>query len=152
LNAILAPMVFDALLEYPLMIAVACILLPRLGLSNENPWTRMVDIIVPSCLCAFGIIAAVFFLFQDAAIREYAANKVVTWQVSWGDDAAKWISTRGPQEQSHLHHERGFFGVVRVRSYNDLLGEYHYLQHGNINHGLQRVKFSANGETTVYAP
>jgi hypothetical protein len=26
------------------------------------------------------------------------------------------------------------------------------LQHGNINHGLQRVKFSANGETTVYAP
>src|SRR5262249_43426983 len=71
---------------------------------------------------------------------------------SWGEDAAQWIRTRGPREQSHLHHERGFFGVVRVRSYTDLLGEYHYLQHGNINHGLQRVKFSANGETTVYAP
>jgi hypothetical protein len=152
LNAVLAPMVFDTLLEYPVMIVAACLLLPRLGLSTKHPWTRMVDMVVPACLVAFGLIAGFYFLLHDASVREYVAGKVQRWPVSWNEAAAKWVRSRAPREPTLLHHERGFFGVVRVRSTETWQGEYHYMQHGNINHGMQRVRYYENGSASIFAP
>jgi hypothetical protein len=155
-NAILAPIVFDTLIEYPLVIALACILLPRLGIGHLNPWTRLVDLLVPACLCAFGLVAAFYFLMHDAGIREYTAKRIAKLPVSWNEKAAGWIQNLVPGEYGILHAERGFFGVVRVRKalWPDAVwrGEYHYLQHGNINHGLQRLQLSQNMEAPIFAP
>jgi hypothetical protein len=151
-NAILAPIVFDTLLEYPVMIVAACLLLPRLGLSTKHPWTRLVDMVVPACLVAFGLIAGFYFLLHDTSVREYVAGKVQRWPVSWNQNAARWVRSRAPREAPLLYHERGFFGVVRVRSTESWQGEYHYMQHGNINHGMQRVRYNERGETSIFAP
>jgi hypothetical protein len=151
-NTVLAPMAFPSVLEYPLMIGLACLLLPRLGLSVEKPWTRMVDLVVPSCLCAFGLVALFFFLMRDAGIREYIAERVERMAWARSESDAKWIRGLGPPEQDLLHRERGFFGVVRVRQSKNWAGVYHYLQHGNIWHGLQRVQPSPQLEAVVCAP
>lgn len=151
-NAVLAPMAFNSLLEYPLVIALACLLLPRLGLSTAHPWTRLVDMVVPACLCAFGLLAGFFFLMRDAGVRDYIAQKVQDLPVSWNATAGDWVRQHGPREHDLLHRERGFFGVVRVRSWNGWQGEYHSLQHGNINHGMQRVVFTPEGAAAIYAP
>src|SRR5262249_31289103 len=64
-NAVVAPIAFNSLLEYPLVIALACVLLPQLGLPARNPWTRMMDMVVPACICGFGLAAAFVFLSRD---------------------------------------------------------------------------------------
>src|SRR5204863_5965692 len=70
---------------------------------------------------------------------------------SWMN-TAQWVRQHAPRENDLLHRERGFFGVVRVRGYTGWQGKYHYLQHGNIWHGLQRVQFSPAGQAAIYAP
>src|SRR5262249_39162953 len=151
-NAIIAPVAFNSLIEYPLVMAFACMLLPRLDVPAENGVGRWLDLLLPACLGTFGVIAAFFFLMQDAPLREYVADKVQRLPVSWSANARDWVRQLGASESSVLHRERGFFGIVRVRSWQDLQGEYHSLQHGNINHGMQRVHFSTQGEAVIYAP
>ena len=46
-NALLAPVIFKALTEYPLMIAVACLLRPASGLRTQKPNARYLDFIIP---------------------------------------------------------------------------------------------------------
>ena len=46
-NALLAPVIFKALTEYPLMVAVACLLRPASGLRTQKPNARYLDFIIP---------------------------------------------------------------------------------------------------------
>jgi predicted O-methyltransferase YrrM len=151
-NAMIAPVVFDSIIEYPAMIAVACLLLPRLDMRPEQGMARWLDLLVPACLCAFGLVAGFFFLMRDEPLRESLARQVARWPVPASADIADWIRRRGQPEPTVLHRERSFFGVVRVRSEYGWQGEYHYLQHGFIKHGVQRVYFSPTGEALIYAP
>jgi predicted O-methyltransferase YrrM len=151
-NTVLAPLAFQSVLEYPLMIALACLLLPRLGLNRQNAWGRMMDLVMPSCLCAFGLVALFFFLMRDPGIREYVAERVERMALARSSSDAAWIRGLGTPERDLLHRERGFFGVVRVRQNANWKGRYHYLQHGNIWHGLQRIQPTPQLEAAVCAP
>lgn len=54
-NALVAPVAFNALVEYPLMMMVACLLLPPLGLPrDEGGWARRADLALASVFVAVG--------------------------------------------------------------------------------------------------
>jgi hypothetical protein len=58
-NGLLAPVVFNSHLEYPLMMMAACLLLPPLGVSRDNYWARVADI----ALCAVFVLVGGTLLF-----------------------------------------------------------------------------------------
>lgn len=58
-NALLAPLVFTRLLEYPIALVMACLLLPSTGQVSTARWNRIVDLSLPTVLIllAVGLIA-----------------------------------------------------------------------------------------------
>lgn len=53
-NALLAPLIFTSIAEYPITIVLACLALPALGSGKSNRWTRIIDLGVPA---VFGMLA-----------------------------------------------------------------------------------------------
>jgi hypothetical protein len=77
-NSIVAPLVFDRIIEYPLLFAVVCLLRPRFGSSPapRNGWSRLVT----ATSVSFGLIASVCFIveampyapaFQETRVRNF---------------------------------------------------------------------------------
>jgi hypothetical protein len=161
-NTVVAPLAFNSLVEYPLVMAGACLLLPQLGLSETNPAKRLTDLLVPSALAAFGVVAAFIFLMRDPTIEEFFYHQTQRLPLSWQQHTSDWVQQFTPIEHGVLHAERGFFGVVRVRlGYDERAeglpipkwqGRYHVMQHGAINHGMQRMQLSPAGAAVIHAP
>jgi spermidine synthase len=55
-NGLLAPLVFNGIVEYHLMMVVACLLLPPLALSREAGWARLADLVLAGVFTATGLI------------------------------------------------------------------------------------------------
>jgi hypothetical protein len=53
-NALLAPVIFSGLVEYPLAMMLACWMAPPLGPSNESSWGRRFDVILGCLFAGFG--------------------------------------------------------------------------------------------------
>jgi hypothetical protein len=53
-NALLAPLIFTSIAEYPITIVLACLALPALSQGKTNRWTRVIDFGVPA---VFGLLA-----------------------------------------------------------------------------------------------
>jgi spermidine synthase len=108
-NAVLAPQLFNRILEYPLIIVVACLLRPHFWPKTPafGPEGSRAQEVLPGTTCwlVFGLAAGYFF-----------------YQGSYG-----------PLRQSIKLIERNFFGVVSVR------GNASFLQmiHGTTSHGMQ---------------
>src|SRR5262249_19104427 len=51
-NALVAPVLFDRLLEYPLVLVVACLLLPPPGVKPAAPRPALGDVVLPAGLAA----------------------------------------------------------------------------------------------------
>ena len=58
-NALFAPLVFHAIIEYQLVLMVACLLLPPLGYSRENTWARRADIALAGVFLVVGVLLLV---------------------------------------------------------------------------------------------
>src|SRR5207244_8376403 len=61
-NALLAPLLFDRVVEYPLVIAGACLLLPRLTVPSSPRWFRWADAGLAAALGVFGLIVGSYLL------------------------------------------------------------------------------------------
>ena len=155
LTALVAPIVFDRIVEYPLVMILACLLRPAdAGDSQERalgsgPAGRL-DVAWPLALAALtaGLVLAtprlkiaseqarVAWMFAVPAILCYIfVARPVRFALGL---AAFWLAAQlyaGPQGQP-LFEERTFFGVLRVTT--DPRGEFHQLVHGNTIHGRQR--------------
>jgi hypothetical protein len=59
-NALVAPLVFNAIVEYPLAMVVACLLLPSLAAGKETTWGRRVDVLL--ALMFLGVGGLLIFL------------------------------------------------------------------------------------------
>jgi hypothetical protein len=55
-NGLVAPVAFNAIIEYQLMMVVACLLLPPLGSGRESRWARWVDIALGGVILAIGAV------------------------------------------------------------------------------------------------
>jgi hypothetical protein len=149
-TALIAPHVFNWVAEYPILIALAALCRPGLGLPRDRTRRYLL----------FGGVAAaaavlVVWLLNAIVIDETA----LTWAVAalLGSAMLLWriplafaaviaftlLVNHSVIEQDGAISVRSFFGVSRVFDTAD--GQFRLLQHGTTLHGGQRIR-QANGE------
>jgi spermidine synthase len=163
-NALLAPLVFDRILEYPLTLALACLALPcavaaapsaidrcrdlawpgALGLATAGlvrllalaPQGRTVEIVLKSSCGVALVVAFVAFRHRPARLALGVGTLMMV--------GATWSTGEGRV----LHRERSFFGVLKVTE--DAGRGLRSLVHGNTLHGQQSLDPSRRGEPLAY--
>src|SRR5262249_10067583 len=131
-NALVAPLVFDAVLEYPLVVALACLLLPRVGWQTERPGLRRLDIGLSATVGLFGAVVGGFLVARAYLAPQRARNLNDPWR----RPAEQFATTYNADQNTLLHRERSFFGVLSID--DDGPGRHHLLTHGTTAHGVQQ--------------
>jgi hypothetical protein len=157
-NALAAPLLFDSILEYPLAIALACMLRP--GPAPARAGINWADFALPAAL------AAVFALFvhRDIHPLQQGATAIVLYLEAVG--LALYVMHARPLRfglavaaallaMPHLHNvdevlarHRSFFGVHAVLK--DREGGFHVLMHGITVHGAQHLDRAQRLEPTTF--
>ena len=145
-NVIVAPQIFDSVLEYPIAIILAALLRPTLAKRSDTD--RVLDFVLPAILCAlivvlmrsgfpppkwgakapvwiFGVYALVVLCFQRHSLRFALGVAAIFVGAALG---------RG-KDETLLFRGRSFFGVYRVMAYP----KHHALQNGTTTHGGQSI-------------
>jgi hypothetical protein len=157
-NALVAPAMFDSVLEYPLTILIACAVRPR---SAEQPssarpgwdlalvaaacavlvWTRLGDADRPATAAA--IVSSVVV----AMVCLRVSRDPLRFTVAIGLLVIAAIVT-GRARPGILLQERNFFGVREVREYPEK--QLRMLMHGTTSHGAQSMDPSRRLEPVSY--
>jgi hypothetical protein len=159
LSALLAPLLFNSVLEYPLAIALACWLRPKR--DAETRWqATALDVALPlvlfaatrpglfqflpeasrsgavfAALCALAFIA---FIVRDRPLRFALCIAALL----------SFIPDRAITDLKLLLELRSFFGVHRVASSQE--GAVHVLTHGTTIHGMQYTDPARRCEPLMY--
>lgn len=159
-NALVAPLVFPTVIEYPLVLVLACALRPPRE-STDSTKLGASDVAFPAGVGAF---ALAMMVWLDAAnskapltlLLAFIVPTVVCFSFSRRPVrfalgvAALMVAGAGyaaTQEQV-LHRGRSFFGVHRV--FEDPEGGLRYLVHGGIIHGAQHLEAKRRREPSMY--
>ncbi len=158
-NALVAPLVFDSVAEYPLALVLACLLRPR---SPDGSQVNRLDLGLPLMLGASAI--AALWLASTAGASEVLARTTVFGaallaclvsagrrvRLGLGVGAVVLVSTLplGERATTTLFRERTFFGVVQVEE--DRAAGLHRLVHGNTTHGAQSTDPGRRREPLTY--
>jgi hypothetical protein len=158
-NALLAPVIFNSVAEYPLVMLLACLLLPATGDQREEGRARWMDLLIPAGillliltltlvsktlslgrvpLIVMVLVAPMFFLFRKRPLRLVLCLAAVMVGASFV----------GGVSDTTLHAERNFFGVLRVTS--EASGTMHSLFHGTTIHGRQSTSSEQRCEPLAY--
>jgi hypothetical protein len=147
--ALVAPLIFTSVAEYPLTLVLACLLVRRPQVSPARPRARLLDVALPLALGlgALALIALVQagdperarahmgLVFGLLVLVAYAfARRPVRFGLAIGAILLAAATYRGGEGQL-LHADRSFFGINRVAL--DDSGGYFVLLHGTTLHGLQ---------------
>lgn len=161
-NALVAPMVFNAVIEYPLIIVLACLLRPGLSLEDRKPYRRLWDFLLPGAfallLVALGwgfralpssqtILSLVLVSCLAGALCYSFRHRPRRFALGVGVLILSGMFFQTGQEQVLLK-ERNFFGVLKVSL--DDKGEYHTLTHGSTVHGRQFLDPARRREPLTY--
>jgi len=157
-NALISPMLFNSVAEYPLVVLAACLLLPQQE-QTQTPTARRLDYLIPAGILvltlltvlvfhSFGkawnvrallaLVAPIVFLVRKRPTRfalSLAAIVLVGAIIS-------------SISQNTLLAERNFFGVLRV--VEDPSEKIHWLFHGSTNHGRQSTNPEHKCEALSY--
>lgn len=172
-NAIVAPRIFNSFLEYPVVLVLACLLLPGLARAREDAGTkdglppvhagrhqRRLDVLVPVGLAA-GTAAFVGAALHLAQLTNPMALAIVLGlpgalcflfvarPVRFGLSVAAILLVAGVligQPGRVLFADRTFFGVHRAVA----KGQFHLLMHGNTLHGAQSLDLVSRDEPLTY--
>lgn len=147
-NAIIAPLVFTAVVEYPLAILLSCLLLPGLKAGPSGLKERRLDFALPALIGAFTaglgwfadnvaplkLSGSVFVVALPLFVSYPLRRRPLRFALSLGAViiAAALVTGVG---RTTLHAERNFFGVLRVMS--DHHRNVHSFLHGSTVHGRQ---------------
>jgi hypothetical protein len=158
LNGLAAPVLFDSVLEYPLVLVLACLMLPARASDVPRRQATVEDLIavgvvgaltfgalrlgalagIDSHLAALALPALVVFKFRRQPLRfALSVGVLLVAALKFGDSS-----------QPILHAERTFFGVYRVTE--DRKGEYRALAHGTTLHGMQAIHGDELGQPLTY--
>jgi SAM-dependent methyltransferase len=171
-NAIVAPLLFVSILEYPLVLVVAGLSLQvdrgdavsESGQGARARWltrARAVDVVLPLLLIPMVVLC-------DVVAREFGLDTAVARRIvalgapalicyvlagrrlRFGLGVASLVIGSFTFERSRqlLVAERSFFGITRVYVTGD--GRYHSLVHGNISHGAQSTEPARRREPLSY--
>jgi spermidine synthase len=156
-NALLAPIAFDWVLEYPLALVVACLLRPRLApgraglLANlglplvvlslmllQVQWRRLglPDLGAAGTLALLVPVAMLLYSFAARPLR-FGLGVAAVLSVALLAGEANQVEARA----------RSFFGVYTIR--HDPAG-YHFLVHGTTVHGAQQTDPATRREPLTY--
>ncbi|MCI0682633.1 MAG: fused MFS/spermidine synthase, partial [Gemmataceae bacterium] len=174
-NALVAPLVFTHVIEYPLSLVLACFLVPSASSSGAPAGSgrRLLDLAMPAlaALLTGGLVlgllgttdaeeSAVSFLrglpgavsalvvFLPPLVICFACS---TRPVRFGLAVAGVLLTSLVCKELRgqvLYRERGFFGDLHVR--HDSTGGYLQLVHGTTLHGMQSRDPAVRGEPLTY--
>jgi hypothetical protein len=149
-NAIVAPALFDSLAEYPIVLVLAAICLPRRPpLIAPGPYARWLDLALPLALGATVALIVLLSQLAPTDAQEYAKmfafslaagvainfiRRPLRFGLSVGAIVLAVAIASAPDQQE-LHRERSFFGVYRVTAAEG--GDLHRLVHGTTTHGAQ---------------
>lgn len=147
-NAIVAPMVFSAVVEYPLAILLSCLLLPGLKAGPSGFKERRLDFALPVVIFAFTVglgwfadnvapiqmSGSVFVVALPLFVTYPLRKRPVRFALSLAAVIAAAAMVTGAGRTT-LHAQRNFFGVLRV--VNDHSRNVHSFLHGKTVHGRQ---------------
>ena len=162
-NALLAPLAFDRIAEYPLALVLACLVLPKTRADSRERDSRLLDWVLPLCLgiltwglvtvlqprsgspgddfhvkLAFGLAGMTCFAFKARPIRLGLGLGAVLLV------AGTYTSNYGRV----LYQHRNYFGVLRVAYVAS--GNFNRLIHGNTLHGQQSLDPERRLEPLTY--
>jgi hypothetical protein len=162
-NTLAAPVMFDRTVEYPLIMILACFLMPRSHPGQRKPTLKMSDLLFPVVIACFN-----YAIISGAQILEYDLNSIV-FVLFFGPAAlvcyglkqrpARFALTFGViivsiaaffdiQKGDPLYTSRNFFGVKRVVVNPE--GDMRELYHGAVVHGAQLLDPARINEPTTY--
>jgi hypothetical protein len=164
-NALVAPTLFKTTLEYPLIIVLACLLLPRrhdaAEAAHDTPRERWLDAGIPAGIALLTLLLALavnrfkFDWVQSLALVVGAPliisylfkNRPVRFALALG--AVMLGSSFHVNLNRHtLLAERNFFGTLRVTE--DAGDRMHWLYHGTTIHGRQSLALDRHCEPLSY--
>jgi SAM-dependent methyltransferase len=161
-NAILAPVIFSTVVEYPLTLVLACALMPSWASGQTMRREPVLDFALP-------LIVGLFAANLLQMLRNETTWPVwITMSVMYGlPTALCLLFVRRPRRfalglaavlvacafapgyvDRTLMVERNFFGIHRISL--DPQGRYHWLTHGNTIHGIQRIDSRRRDEPLAY--
>ena len=154
-NGLAAPLLFTGVFEYPIVLALACAILPGAVSAASSRRDFAMDFIVPIAIGML-MLAALWIAPPQTALGYAAAaipavvafgtrRRPLRFAMSIG------VLTIGGLllgSTPLLHAERTFFGVYRVTQ--DRKGEYRALAHGTTLHGMQALHGPEQGEPLTY--
>jgi hypothetical protein len=141
-NALIAPLVFNALVEYPLAMSLACMLSPLVLWR----WPRGRGWLDVAAATIVGLVAAMILFYtvnQEPAgpisICLLVCALTLGRPLAFGLSVGALFAVVGfyyDVVEHVLVRQRDFYGVLEVRT--DKSDEFYYLHHGRIRHGQQR--------------
>ena len=154
-NALLAPVIFNTLLEYPLMLALVLLVRPvsEKGFPHATRMMAGIAVVIALGVAAlatmrgggFPQIANVIFLMIPIVILCLTVRNRYAPTIAAFSAAFVGLFLH-PYVQAGSHAERSFFGVVRVV---DLDG-YRLMMHGTTLHGVQSLEERVNPRPLAY--
>jgi hypothetical protein len=155
-NTFVAPFIFNAVYEYPIMIVAALLLRPDRTASPLKDWQSWLQIIIPALLIAVGWILYsnvpnLLDYFDQIAISLMVLtlltfvfrNRPVAFAGLTAAIISLSLGLHGLSSHT-IYQERSFFGVFSVRdamieNENKQPEKIHELYHGTTKHGAQRL-------------
>ena len=162
-NALIAPIAFNWVAEYPLALVLGCAAMPVAGPGARRPVDRVLDLVIP---VSIGLLTAgmlsVFPPLTESSAGDIGPKLVVGVAAfacfTFKDVPVRFALTIGAillasevTDRIHghvLHQERNFFGVLRI-SHDDRRNA-HKLIHGNTLHGVQSLDPDRRREPLTY--
>jgi SAM-dependent methyltransferase len=159
-TALLAPLVFTNVLEYPLVLAVTPLLASRPAAAWQGGGRRQaLDVVLPLALgvAAVGLIRALERTDRGEWLGP-AVGLLVLVCLTFARRPLRFAlgiavllvagAVHRGEEGQLLYAERSFFGVSRVT--RDPTGHYHLLMHGTTLHGMQALDAGRRREPLTY--
>ncbi len=165
-NALLAPLLFSTIFEFPLVLVCAAFLLPAIDPKPVPPAQtaklKRNDLLLPLalglCMVAVVLGLAHFSLHPNTWVTALFFGGSMIWCLSFADRPKRFAvglvaivaagSLFGGLDEKLLVQERSFFGVLRVSDAPD--GKLRNFIHGAIIHGVQSRDPAKSREPLVY--
>jgi hypothetical protein len=156
-NALLAPLLFNSVAEYPLALVLACaVALPGAGEFRRGDWLWPAALGALTAGAVFAIRGTRFhadpalsgLLFGvPALVAFFCSRRPLRFALAIGAILLAANAYEGEKGRV-LASGRSFFGVHRVTL--DPTGGYHLLAHGKTLHGVQSIDPARRGESLAY--
>jgi spermidine synthase len=163
-NALVAPIVFNSIVEYPLMIALVCLLRPIAANEEKRSAARLYDFALP--VIVFLVLTVVAPYLAQSITQE--SESLIKFPIAAIIIGSAWFLKTRPMRMALttgaiilaglvfwngggdklIYRERSFFGVHKVVRHSS--GFFNILNHGNTIHGAEFLDPRFKGEPLTY--